>query len=110
MNGINPRLLFRGRRRKLSQLDVPEPDLVAVILQQDVSARRVPESRDVFVLALGDERLHLRTADLERDDALAVEPVLDMSPADHEPCLVPLADRPCGVCGGWDQIVECACC
>src|SRR3954451_18223362 len=90
----------------LTELDVPERHLVAVILQQDVAARRLAEALDVLVFALRDQSLHLRAADFELHHFLPVEPVLDVVAADDQADLVPFADRVRGVRRGCDQIVE----
>src|SRR5688500_13420835 len=60
-------------------LDLAVPDLVAVILQEDVPLLRLAEAGDVLELALGDGLAQRRRVELVLEDLLAVQPVLDVA-------------------------------
>src|SRR5919197_847815 len=55
--------LLRCVRSDPANLDVAVPDLVAVILQQDVPVLELAEALDVLELALRDGRAELRTVE-----------------------------------------------
>ena len=56
---------------------VAEPDLVAVILEQDVAILRLAEARDALELALRDGGIERGLFELVLEHLLAVQPVLD---------------------------------
>src|SRR5689334_6836226 len=66
-------------------LDIPEPHHVIVVLQHDLSlpSHREP-LRILRVLAFRKRGVERRRAEIERDDADAVEPVLTVIPAKDE--------------------------
>src|SRR5688572_21638989 len=84
---------FRPALRQHADADVAEGDLVAVVLQGDVAAARAAVARHLPELAGGDALLPLRAAELVFQQLFAVEPVLHVVAAHHQPPLVPLAGR-----------------
>src|SRR3954468_19409885 len=88
---------FRGQQpQALLQpldFDLAVPHLVAVILDEDVSALRLAEARDVLELALGDRRLELGRFEIVFEHGLAVEDVRDVLALDDHLAGVPLAGR-----------------
>src|SRR5262245_3559157 len=88
-----------------TDLDVAEPDPVAVILQADVASLRPAVGRPLVVLAGPDPLLPVRRIQLVGDDPLAVEPMLHVAPAHHDAGVVPVADGPGRISRGRVQAV-----
>src|SRR5207245_11006990 len=79
----------------------------AVVLRDDVPSPLVTEPRNRLVLAGGEQRIHVRGAELELDDLLAVEPVLAVVAPEHDPRAVPLSHGAQVLAlVGRDQIVQ----
>ncbi len=87
-------------------LDVAEPDLVAVILQQDVAVLALAETIDALELALLDCRIERRTVELVLQHLLSVQPVLDRLAAHDDSRRVPFAGRFQRPIGSLQDIVE----
>src|SRR3989442_12681483 len=62
-----------------------------MVLQDDVSSTLLAEAGNRLVLAGGQQRIHARSAKLELDDLLPVEPVLSVVAPEHDARAVPLA-------------------
>src|SRR5437899_9936057 len=82
---------------KLSDLEVSEPDVAPVILQQEMTFHPVAEAGDILEFAFSDSRLDRRAAALVLEHFGAIEPMLDVISADDNARLVDLAHRS----GGW---------
>jgi hypothetical protein len=81
-----------GRKSsKGADLDVAEPNVVAVILQADVAAGILGEAGHALEFGFGDQFLGLGATPLVLDDLLLVEPVLGLIAFDHNAGLVPFA-------------------
>src|SRR5438309_1707919 len=91
---------FCAGRLKRADLEVPEGDGAAVILQEQRALGLLDEAREAGVLRLLDERAELRAAELVFDDLDAVEPVFDVVAADEQAGLVELAGGAKGFVGG----------
>src|SRR5262249_38314537 len=81
-------------------LDVAVGDLVAVVLEGDLTLFQGAELLEFPKLAPGHPALPVAAAELERHHLLAVEPVLDPVAVHHNPPVVPRADRPRRVLAG----------
>ena len=69
-----------GLRCLRSNLNVPCPHLVAVVLQEDVSLLQLPEPRDALELAVLDRRTQSEAVQLVLEHFHAVQPVLMPGP------------------------------
>ena len=78
---------------EIQDLDIPEEDAVAVVLEEDVAGRGLAESGDILELALGLVGQELAAAALELEDPDIVEPVLDAPAPDDDPRAVPDTGR-----------------
>src|SRR3954454_565300 len=85
-----------ARSLQLANLDVFEPAIVLVIREHDVPLDVLAEVFVLWKFALREAGLHFRTVELEREDILAVEPVLDVVSARDDARLIPFTRRPQG--------------
>src|SRR5439155_26550289 len=65
--------------RKVSDLEIAEPNFAAMFLQQDVTFDAITETRDAFEFARSYGRFHLLAATGILEDFGAVQPVFDMA-------------------------------
>jgi hypothetical protein len=82
-----------GRAGEASNLHVPVPHLVAVILDEDVARLERAEPRDVLELAVGNRLLQRRAVQLLRQHPSAVQIMLDRRAHRDDAAGVPFAGR-----------------
>src|SRR3954465_93146 len=88
-------------------LDIAEENFVDVILKHDMPGALLREVGDAVVFAFGEQRIHLRRAELELHHLGSVEPVLAVIAAKDDPRAVPFAyRRELFVGARCDQIVK----
>src|SRR5262249_44296727 len=94
-------------RGKIPQLNVSEPDVAAVVLEQKVAFHPFAETLHTLELTLRNGRFDCRTAALVLQHFDVIEPVLDVVTADENTRVVHFADRPrWWSCGRLKHIVE----
>src|SRR5690606_16787686 len=89
-----------------ANLDVPVPHLVTMLLQGDMAVGSGPKPFPGGELALGDALLPVVAAELGLHHLLAIEPVLEARPVDHNPPLVPLPRLTGGILLRTIEVVE----